>query len=401
MIHRTICHQRNRMCGFRFGVPQITRHGKEYMWTRKELKKQARHVMKYAYWRCVLAAFVLLVIGVLSDEAGSALRKLPAVGGLFEYRSDGPSAEFYAGSLPQLHFRADGFSSFFSLFTPYLPILLIAAAAIVLIGLVLKFAVSVFLCNPLEAGAKRIFVINHYTEGKAGVGEMMHPFSHGYLNVVKTLFLRDLFLVLWTLLFIVPGIVKSYSYRMVPYILAEDPEMNWREAFRLSRKMMDGQKWNAFVLDLSFILWEIFSICTLGILKIFYVAPYEQCTNAALYVALKSHLLGQPAPGQTQQGAQTQQGTQNSSAAGQQAQASDSSANAQDRQESSAQPASDSSVNAQDGQESSAQPASDSSVNAQDGQESSAQANIETASESQAAQGQYGTYPGASDSNAD
>lgn len=232
MIHRTICHQRSRISGFRFGVPQITRHGKEYMWTRKELKKQARHVMKNAYWRCVLAAFVLLVIGVLSGEAGSA----PAVGRSFEYRSDGPSAEFYAGSLPQLHFHADGLSSFFSLFTPYLPILLIAAAAIVLIGLVLKFAVSVFLCNPLEAGAKRIFVINHYTEGKAGVGEMMHPFSHGYLNVVKTLFLRDLFLVLWTLLFIVPGIVKSYSYRMVPYILAEDPEMNWREAFRLSRK---------------------------------------------------------------------------------------------------------------------------------------------------------------------
>gem|GEM_PF-498796 len=299
------------------------------MWTRKELKRQARHVMKNAYWRSVLAAFVLLVIGVLGGEAGSAIRKLPAAGGSFEYRSDGPSAEFYAGSLPQLHFRADGFSSFFDLFTPYLPIILIAAAAIVLIGLVLKFAVSIFLCNPLEAGAKRIFVINHYTGGKAGVGEMMHPFSHGYLNVVKTLFLRDLFLVLWTLLFIIPGIVKAYSYRMVPYILAEDPEMNWREAFRLSRKMMDGQKWNAFVLDLSFILWEILSLCTLGILKIFYVAPYEQCTNAALYVALKTQLLGQPAPGQQQE--------TSGSSAGQQNEASGSDANASNEHDSSAQ----------------------------------------------------------------
>ena len=79
--------------------------------------------------------------------------------------------------------------------------------------------------------------------------------SGHYGNIVLTMFLRDLYIVLWTLLFIVPGIVKSYEYMMVPYILAENPGMDQKEVFQISREMMNGQKWNAFVLDLSFIGW--------------------------------------------------------------------------------------------------------------------------------------------------
>ena len=74
---------------------------------------------------------------------------------------------------------------------------------------------------------------------------------------------------------------------MIPYILADNPEMSKDEAFALSKKMMDGQKWNAFVLDLSFIGWELLSVLTCGLLSIFYVDPYRAATNAALYEALK------------------------------------------------------------------------------------------------------------------
>ena len=66
-----------------------------------------------------------------------------------------------------------------------------------------------------------------------------------------------------------PGIIKSYEYRMIPYILAENPSINWREAFRLSKAMMDGQKWNTFVLDLSFIGWDLLSAVTGGLLGLF------------------------------------------------------------------------------------------------------------------------------------
>jgi uncharacterized membrane protein len=113
-------------------------------------------------------------------------------------------------------------------------------------------------------------------------------FQDGWGNVVLVMFLKNLFLMLWTLLFIIPGIVKIYSYRMVPYILKEHPELSGTKAITLSRQMMNGHKWNAFVLDLSFIGWIILSALTLGILHIFYVGPYIQATDAELYEALKA-----------------------------------------------------------------------------------------------------------------
>ena len=112
-------------------------------------------------------------------------------------------------------------------------------------------------------------------------------FDHNYKNIVKVMFFRDLYTVLWTLLFIIPGIVKSYEYQMIPYLLAENPQMTKEQAFAESKRMMTGQKWRAFVLDLSFLGWKILSLFTLGILDIFYVQPYMDSAHAALYDALR------------------------------------------------------------------------------------------------------------------
>ena len=101
------------------------------------------------------------------------------------------------------------------------------------------------------------------------------------------MFCRDIFIFLWTLLLIVPGIVKSYEYRMVPYVLAENPDLSREEAFALSKRMMDGDKMNAFILDLSFIGWAILTILTFGLVGIFYYQPYLALTDAALYQTLK------------------------------------------------------------------------------------------------------------------
>ena len=81
---------------------------------------------------------------------------------------------------------------------------------------------------------------------------------------------------------------------MIPYLLAENPNLTGEEAFALSKQMMNGQKWNAFVLDLSFIGWNILSGFTLGILSALYVQPYKNFTNAALYEEL-SIVHGRPA----------------------------------------------------------------------------------------------------------
>ena len=145
-------------------------------------------------------------------------------------------------------------------------------------GILLK----VFVGNVLTVGGMRFFIENRTK--KARMGTILHPFRSGhYGNVVLILFLRDLYTALWSLLLIIPGVIKSYEYLMVPYILAENPGMDRREAFLISRRMMDGEKWDTFVLDLSFLGWLLLSVCTCGILSIFFVNPYREATLTELY----------------------------------------------------------------------------------------------------------------------
>ena len=91
--------------------------------------------------------------------------------------------------------------------------------------------------------------------------------------------------------FVFSGMQKNKK-TLIPYLLAEHPDMPKDQAFAISRQMMKGQKWNAFVLDLSFLGWSILSLFTLGILGLFYVNPYKYSTKAALYETLR---YGQPA----------------------------------------------------------------------------------------------------------
>ncbi len=138
--------------------------------------------------------------------------------------------------------------------------------------------------NPLIVGCYRFFLKN--SGSNAELNELGAGFKNNWGNVILAMFLKNLFLVLWTLLFIVPGIIKAYSYRLVPYILKEHPELSGTQAITLSRKMMNGHKADAFVLDLSFLGWIILSVLTCGILHIFYVGPYIQATDAELYKAV-------------------------------------------------------------------------------------------------------------------
>lgn len=98
------------------------------------------------------------------------------------------------------------------------------------------------------------------------------------------MFLMQLYIFLWSLLFIIPGVIKSYEYMMVPYILAENPGMDRKEAFAISKRMMDGQKWAAFVLELSFLGWIILGVVTCGLLGIFWIQPYINATMTELYM---------------------------------------------------------------------------------------------------------------------
>lgn len=91
-----------------------------------------------------------------------------------------------------------------------------------------------------------------------------------------------IFTFLWTLLFIIPGIIKSYAYSMSGFILTENPEMTAKEAMQVSEKMMVGNKWRLFCLQFSFIGWQILCILSLGIGSL-WLTPYTNAATAAFY----------------------------------------------------------------------------------------------------------------------
>lgn len=251
------------------------------MWNIYEVKQSARAKLSLSYWKSVLVALILAVVtGAGAGNAGAAS------GAQAQINNSGASSwQFYAGNGP-LSYHWD-FQ--FPLIATWLMCLL---GAVIVVAALAGIAIHIFLMNPIESGCQRFFIINHEETGSTRIGEIFHSFNNGYLNVVKTLFLRDLYIILWSLLLLIPGIIKSYSYLLVPYILAEEPDMDNKEAFRLSREMMDGNKWHAFCLDLSFIGWHILNVFTFGLLGIFYVKPYQATASAEMYIAIRDHFMG-------------------------------------------------------------------------------------------------------------
>ncbi len=254
------------------------------MWDRKELKSRGRSAFKRNYWKTVLVALLLtlFVAGTAGASAGSAWKQSSESGSGYD-----PSALQGTGAEMPAEFQ-EYFAGLEDNPEAAAAVGLVAAVigGIALVASLVSTLVKILVLNPLEVGCQKFFVNNSMGAGE--VGDIAWAFTPFYGRNVKTMFLRSLYLFLWGLLLIFPAIIKAYSYRMVPYILADQPELSGSAAITRSREMMDGSKWRAFVLDLSFIGWHLLSALTLGLLNVFYVGPYVQCTNAELYRALKN-----------------------------------------------------------------------------------------------------------------
>ena len=158
-----------------------------------------------------------------------------------------------------------------------------------LISLVISLAISVLVYMPLQVGSCRFFMCNR--EDDADLNHLLIGFRDGnYLNVVKIMLIRSIKIALWSLLFVIPGIIKSYEYSMIPYLLSENPGMSKQEAFALSREMTSGEKWKMFVLGISFFPWMLLGGVTFGLIFIFWLYPYIFATNAELYAVLREKL---------------------------------------------------------------------------------------------------------------
>ena len=228
------------------------------MWTRKELKDQAKAGLKRSYWKSVVVG---LLITLMSAGTAANVRS-----GADESTLGDVFATMTSGEV-------------------LLALSVLFSAVVLALFISALFRAMVY--NPVKVG-----VANFFLDGVKDTAEwksLAVGFTPKWFANVWALFLRDLFVALWSLLLIVPGVIKSYEYRLVEYVMAENPGMAAKEALTKSKALMQGNKWNAFVLDLSFLGWNILNACTFGIMGVFYVKPYQLLTNAALYEKLKQN----------------------------------------------------------------------------------------------------------------
>lgn len=229
------------------------------MWNRKELKARGKAAFQANYWKCVIVALIFALF--LAGGASAGKNKV-------DNANDAAQRQNLIQELRQMPKEVVG----------------VIAGALVGVS-VISAAVKLLVVNPLKVGCKRFFLAN--SDAPAELNELTYGFKNGYGGVVLGMFLRDLFIALWSMLFLIPGVVMAYAYRMVPYILSENPGMSGMEAIRRSKEMMRGHKWNAFMLDLSFLGWMLLAVVTANVVGVLWTSPYMNATDAELYKAIR------------------------------------------------------------------------------------------------------------------
>lgn len=223
-------------------------------WTRQEAKAKAKAVMSASYWKMFVASILLTAV------AGGTPYIIEAV--------------FSPAPMP--------------IDVDYATVTNIILGASVFAG-VLELLWLFLVATPLEIGVTKYY-IQVSEDSNAAMDQCFDGFRYNWKNVVWIYFLMVMKLFLWSLLFVIPGIIKAFEYSMIPYLLAENSNITAKEAFETSKKMTDGEKWNLFVLDLSFIGWYLLGLLCCGVGTIF-VAPYVRATEVQVYFVLKTKLI--------------------------------------------------------------------------------------------------------------
>lgn len=156
---------------------------------------------------------------------------------------------------------------------------------LLIIGIIATVAMLILIIRFIVGGTARLgyckFNLNIVDKKQASFNQLFSQFDRlgeGFLMYT----LMGIYIFLWTLLFIIPGIIKGYSYAMTPYILLEHPELSANDAITRSKEMMNGHKWRLFCLHFSFIGWGILCLFTFGI-GYLWLMPYMEASNAAFY----------------------------------------------------------------------------------------------------------------------
>ena len=223
----------------------------------KELRAKAWESLKGKYWMALVVSFVASIlhsVGSGFSNLGQSLTEIVNAVDLAEMDAVAQTGAF----------------------------VLLGAA---LVSAVIALVLGAFIGGPALVGCCNYFIKN--TDSKPTFADGFTGYKVSYGRNVKTLFIMGIKLALWYFLFIIPGIIKTFEYAMIPYILAEDPTITTKDAFKKSKEMMTGNKWRLFKLGFSFIGWLLLCVLTFGVGAIF-LTPYMEAATAEFYVELKN-----------------------------------------------------------------------------------------------------------------
>ena len=227
------------------------------MLTSKELRAKAWNSLKGKYWRAFLVILVLGLLASIGTSLETGSQNLTDTLNLVDPSEMDETMELGAAVVGTI------------------------ATVMAVVGM----AISLFVGNAADVGLAHYFILN--TDSKPSFADAFYGFKVKYLRNIGTLLLVGIKIVLWSCLLLIPGIIKSVEYSIIPYILADDAEITSKEAFRKAKEMMMGNKWRLCKLYISFFGWFVLCVVTCGLGTPF-LLPYVSAANAEFYAELKN-----------------------------------------------------------------------------------------------------------------
>ena len=236
----------------------------------QDFRRQAKEALKGNWFVAVIGGFIASLLGGLNGS------------GSVSFSSGGSSSSGdVSGGSGTIIPPVDGGD--FSVSEEMLEIL---GIFLVIFGVIMVVAIIMSFVYMIIGGAVGIgysnFNLDIVDGRKAKIGTIFNSFDQWKTGFVARL-LCAIYTTLWSMLFLIPGIIASYSYSMVHFVMAENPEMSANQAIGESKRLMKGNKWRFFCLQLSFLGWELLAIFFTAGIGLLWVVPYQQAAYAAFY----------------------------------------------------------------------------------------------------------------------
>lgn len=264
----------------------------------QELKKNSRRSLKYHLFYSIIVCFLtstILNFSYRADNYGIVNYFLEIINlkkflnPILKFK---PTYGIFASFFSQLSGTGSIALSLVNMFNNFVFKKIMPSSGILLLSVLTFLLLYVFVATIINVGKSRYF-LEHYSYQDTSVNKLLFVYyTKSIFNVGEVMLIKMLKSFLWYFT-IIGGFIKHYEYSMIPYILAENPNVKAKEVFAMSKKMTNGHKLELFLLDLSFIPWYILGPLTFGLTNIFCYRPFKEMLKASIYLEYRRPLLSE------------------------------------------------------------------------------------------------------------